>query len=185
MSLQLIAPADLNVATLLRTADVETCQGDGLSAVTITSGTFYGALAICRAAGIYTKIGFVHTATTPSLTELRAGVHDPTTTNWARVTDSGDIKASVSAGTVGLPIEVPLAASVSLARGQAIGLSLGGAGATMPQVGGNGTRMALLDKATAVGPKRGRNATGYASGNVPTLDSAPASNTLVYVYLLP
>lgn len=186
MSLDLIAPADLNTLALLALAEVETFPSDSMSSSSaLISGTIYGALAICRTAGTYSKIGFVHAGNTPSLTELRAGIHDPTVTNWTRITDTGDIKASLSVGTINTVIEAALGAPVTLARGQAIGLSLGGSGATMPSVSSAAVRFALQDRATKAGPKRARTATGYTTGVLPTLDTSPAGNFIPYVYLAP
>jgi hypothetical protein len=188
MSLELLpVEPELNVTALLRAYEVETIQNDLTSSNNaLVSGTIYGLLAICRTAGTYSTIGFVHGVTTPSLTELRLGVHDPSTANWARVTDTGDIKASLGAGTVGTKIESALSAPVVLARGQVVALSIGGSGATMPGVlGGPGIRAGVLDTATKAGPKRGRNAFGYTTGNLPALDSTPTQNFNLYLYLKP
>jgi hypothetical protein len=175
---------ELNTTALLRPYEVETLAVD-LTAnnSTLISGTVYGTLAICRTAGTYTKIGFLHNTVTPSLTELRAGVHNPST--GVRTTDTGDIKASLGAGTVGTIIESSLGSSVTLARGEAVFLSLGGSGVTMPSIRGGAVAFALLNKTVNAGYKRGRVATGYTTGVLPTLNADATTSVMPYLYLAP
>lgn len=136
------------------------------SALTLATGTKYGAVAFARKAGTYNNVVFCTGASTPSaVTDLKVAVWDSSGT---LLQASANVSGTVTvASTV---YEIPLAAGVTLTAGQRIYIGFAFIGTTLNVRGAAGV-------AAMVGTRTGRTFTtarangSWAGGTVTTLST--------------
>lgn len=128
---------------------------------TLLTGRAEATLAVCLAAGTFTKIRFLTGSTTPAATNARAGVWD---SSGVKLGETADMQATVVAATT--LYEIALASSVTLTRGQQVYLGAAFAGGTMPNLRGINAQASTV---TALLPLLNRTQTGYVSGALPAL----------------